>query len=84
MEEGNLNKPVQKKKKTKNNNDDDDEDDTKKDENYITNHKNYYEFININPLPGFMDPITQEEVEKPAISPLGYVMGITIIVYIRV
>jgi hypothetical protein len=29
----------------------------------------------INPLPGFTDPITLEEVIKPAISPYGHVMG---------
>jgi hypothetical protein len=29
----------------------------------------------INPLPGFIDPITLMEVEKPAISPYGHVMG---------
>lgn len=28
-----------------------------------------------NPLPGFIDPITLEEVVKPAISPHGHVMG---------
>ncbi|ORX57097.1 hypothetical protein BCR36DRAFT_395252 [Piromyces finnis] len=28
-----------------------------------------------NPLPGFTDPITLEEVVKPAISPYGHVMG---------
>jgi hypothetical protein len=28
-----------------------------------------------NPLPGFIDPITLEEVERPAISPSGHVMG---------
>lgn len=28
-----------------------------------------------NPLPGFVDPITLEEVEMPAISPYGHVMG---------
>jgi len=28
-----------------------------------------------NPLPGFTDPITLEEVIKPAISPYGHVMG---------
>ncbi|CAG8452391.1 4011_t:CDS:2, partial [Racocetra fulgida] len=28
-----------------------------------------------NPLPGFIDPITLEEVVKPAISPYGHVMG---------
>lgn len=28
-----------------------------------------------NPLPGFIDPITLEEVLRPAISPLGHVMG---------
>ncbi|KAG9305199.1 hypothetical protein G9A89_010707 [Geosiphon pyriformis] len=28
-----------------------------------------------NPLPGFVDPITLEEVIKPAISPYGHVMG---------
>lgn len=28
-----------------------------------------------NPLPGFIDPITLEEVIKPAISPYGHVMG---------
>ncbi len=28
-----------------------------------------------NPLPGFIDPITLEEVEMPAISPSGHVMG---------
>lgn len=30
---------------------------------------------NENPLPGFTDPITLEEVIKPAISPYGHVMG---------
>ncbi|CAG8607895.1 6912_t:CDS:10 [Ambispora leptoticha] len=30
---------------------------------------------NSNPLPGFVDPITLEEVIKPAISPYGHVMG---------
>ncbi|RKP07077.1 hypothetical protein THASP1DRAFT_24705 [Thamnocephalis sphaerospora] len=29
----------------------------------------------INPLPGYIDPITLEEVVKPAISPFGHVMG---------
>lgn len=29
---------------------------------------------NDNPLPGFLDPITLEEVERPAISPTGHVM----------
>ncbi|RKP23270.1 hypothetical protein SYNPS1DRAFT_24717 [Syncephalis pseudoplumigaleata] len=29
----------------------------------------------INPLPGYIDPITLEEVVKPAISPHGHVMG---------
>ena len=28
-----------------------------------------------NPLPGFIDPITLEEVEKPALSPHGHVMS---------
>ncbi|ORY07750.1 hypothetical protein K493DRAFT_332660 [Basidiobolus meristosporus CBS 931.73] len=28
-----------------------------------------------NPLPGFVDPITLDEVVKPAISPYGHVMG---------
>ncbi|CAH1759471.1 5345_t:CDS:10 [Entrophospora sp. SA101] len=28
-----------------------------------------------NPLPGFIDPITLEEVKRPAISPYGHVMG---------
>ncbi|CAJ0751894.1 11142_t:CDS:2, partial [Entrophospora sp. SA101] len=28
-----------------------------------------------NPLPGFIDPITLEEVNRPAISPYGHVMG---------
>jgi hypothetical protein len=28
-----------------------------------------------NPLPGFVDPITLDEVERPAISPFGHVMG---------
>jgi hypothetical protein len=28
-----------------------------------------------NPLPGFVDPITLEEVVKPAISKYGHVMG---------
>jgi len=28
-----------------------------------------------NPLPGYMDPITLEEVVQPAISPYGHVMG---------
>ncbi len=28
-----------------------------------------------NPLPGFLDPITLEEVVKPAISRYGHVMG---------
>jgi len=28
-----------------------------------------------NPLPGFVDPITLEEVIQPAISPFGHVMG---------
>jgi hypothetical protein len=28
-----------------------------------------------NPLPGFKDPITMEQIEKPAISPYGHVMG---------
>ncbi|KAJ3029628.1 hypothetical protein HDV00_009523 [Rhizophlyctis rosea] len=28
-----------------------------------------------NPLPGFIDPITLDEVVKPAISPYGHVMG---------
>ena len=28
-----------------------------------------------NPLPGFVDPITLEEVKKPAISPFGHVMS---------
>jgi len=28
-----------------------------------------------NPLPGFTDPITLEEVDKPAISPFGHVMS---------
>jgi len=63
----------EKKRKNKDENDED-EDDIKSDENYNGNYKNidpkFY-----NPLPGFMDPITQEEVVKPAISPLGYVMG---------
>ena len=31
--------------------------------------------IDPNPLPGFIDPITLEEVVKPAISPYGHVMG---------
>jgi len=31
-----------------------------------------------NPLPGFTDPITLEEVVKPAISPYGHVMGYVI------
>ena len=30
-----------------------------------------------NPLPGFRDPITAEEVEDPYISPYGHVMGKT-------
>lgn len=30
---------------------------------------------NQNPLPGFLDPITQTEIEQPAISPHGYVAG---------
>jgi len=30
---------------------------------------------NGNPLPGYLDPITLEEVEKPAISPYGHVMS---------
>jgi hypothetical protein len=29
----------------------------------------------INPLPGFIDPITLDEIVKPAISPYGHVMG---------
>jgi hypothetical protein len=29
----------------------------------------------VNPLPGYIDPITLEEVVKPAISPYGHVMG---------
>ncbi|KAI8057224.1 hypothetical protein BDF22DRAFT_670182 [Syncephalis plumigaleata] len=29
----------------------------------------------VNPLPGYIDPITLEEVVKPAISPHGHVMG---------
>ena len=29
-----------------------------------------------NPLPGFVDPFTLEEVVKPAISPSGHVMGL--------
>ncbi len=28
-----------------------------------------------NPLPGYIDPITLEEVKRPAISPYGHVMG---------
>ena len=28
-----------------------------------------------NPLPGFKDPITMEQIEKPTISPFGHVMG---------
>lgn len=28
-----------------------------------------------NPLPGFIDSITLEEVEEPAISPFGHVLG---------
>jgi len=28
-----------------------------------------------NPLPGFIDPITLDEVEQPAISPYGHVMS---------
>jgi len=31
--------------------------------------------VDENPLPGFTDPITLEEVVKPAISPYGHVMG---------
>ncbi|KAJ3223869.1 hypothetical protein HK099_000589 [Clydaea vesicula] len=30
---------------------------------------------NLNPLPGFIDPITLDEVIKPAISPFGHVMS---------
>ena len=33
------------------------------------------EIRNANPLPGFLDPITLDEVAKPAISPYGHVMG---------
>jgi hypothetical protein len=31
--------------------------------------------LDSNPLPGFIDPITLDEVVKPAISPYGHVMG---------
>ncbi|KAI8084500.1 uncharacterized protein BX664DRAFT_387233 [Halteromyces radiatus] len=31
--------------------------------------------LDANPLPGFIDPITLDEVEKPAISKYGHVMG---------
>jgi len=36
---------------------------------YITNRYNQ------NPLPGFKDVITMEEIEQPAISPYGHVLG---------
>jgi hypothetical protein len=29
----------------------------------------------MNPLPGFKDPMTNEQVEKPCISPYGHVLG---------
>ena len=29
-----------------------------------------------NPLPGYMDPITFQPVNNPAISPFGHVMGL--------
>ena len=45
-----------------------------------TNNPNHYEHEETklrfeNPLPGFIDPITLEEVIKPTISPFGHVMG---------
>jgi U-box domain len=36
---------------------------------------NSMDFMDENPLPGFIDPITLEEVVKPAVSPYGHVMG---------
>ncbi|KAI9317964.1 hypothetical protein BX666DRAFT_1933332 [Dichotomocladium elegans] len=42
----------------------------------ITNTRNDKQHDNpLNPLPGFIDPITLEEVIKPAISKYGHVMG---------
>jgi len=48
------------------------------DENEEEEENNNYQYKSLryaNPLPGFIDPITQEEVLQPTISPFGHVLG---------
>jgi hypothetical protein len=42
---------------------------------FFTEDKTKIEKQYDNPLPGYIDPITLEEVVQPAISPYGHVMG---------
>lgn len=43
--------------------------------NFSNGSKASTRFEDINPLPEFIDPITLEQVKRPAISPYGHVMG---------
>jgi len=86
--EGKTRKRVttRKRKKRSKKDDDDDEDEMeddddeyrpfkaskKVDEEDVSSHETKEED---NPLPGFVDPVTLCEVERPAISPYGHVMG---------
>jgi len=69
-----IKKEKPKKKKKKNAENDKTEE---KDENIKNNNEEEEEEDTNaeNPLPGFIDPISLEEVVKPAISPHGHVMG---------
>ncbi|CAO3638504.1 unnamed protein product [Cunninghamella echinulata] len=57
------------------NSDENDNDDDGDDQDYTTSAAIPEMDYNQNPLPGFIDPITLDEVEKPAISKYGHVMG---------
>jgi hypothetical protein len=63
-------------RKTRKSDEDDDEGEENDDSYYGSINKETMIYKDImNPLPGFVDSITQEEVEKPAISPYGHVLG---------
>lgn len=66
----------EKKRKSKRKKDDDENNQISEDEEEVSKIKSYKSLRHMNPLPGFIDPMTMQEVEKPAISKYGHVLGI--------
>jgi len=69
---------IQKRRRKKKKSDDEEEEEEgSSDEKVEKKMKPFKSLRHVNPLPGFVDPMTMQEVEKPAISKYGHVLGLS-------